>query len=116
MKVTLSLKKNSDFQRLLKKGKWNRGNYLSVYINKNNYTNNYIGIAVSKKGINSVKRNRIKRIIKEAYRSIENDVELGYNIVVAWKTKNRYEEATYMNILIDLKNVLTNLNILKNRG
>ena len=75
MKITLSLKKSSDFQRILKKGKWSSGDYLSIYVVSNSQEVNFLGVAVSKKGLNSVKRNRIKRLIREAYRHSEENLK-----------------------------------------
>ena len=72
MKKTLSLKKSSDFQIVLKKGTWSGGKVLSIYIMQNKKNTNLLGIAVGKKGLNSVQRNRIKRLIRESYRNIES--------------------------------------------
>ena len=113
VKKSLSLKKSSEFQRILKKGKWIRGEYISVYILPNTKNTNYLGIAVRKKGINSVKRNRIKRLIRESYKNTENSVVLGYNIVVVWKSKNKFENATYDNISNDISKCLQKANMIK---
>lgn len=113
MKKTLALKKSSDFQRILKKGSWHSGEYVSIYIMKNVENNNLLGIAVGKKGLNSVQRNRIKRLIREAYRSIENELEIGYNIVVLWRSKNTFEDATFQNIDDDMKKCFRKFKMLK---
>ncbi len=113
MKATLSLKKSSDFQIVLKKGTWSSGKVLSIYVMKNSKNANLLGIAVGKKGLNSVQRNRIKRLIRESYRNIESNLKLGYNIVVLWKSKNSFDDATYDNIEKDLRNGLKKANIVE---
>lgn len=99
----LTLKKNYEFQSVLKKGTWYGGNLLNVYILKNNIGTNHIGVAVGKKvSKSSVKRNRIRRIIKEVYRLEESKINLGINIVIVWKTSCQFELANYNEIKKDL--------------
>lgn len=106
MKKTLALKKTTAFQTILKRGSWQSGDFLSVYKLENNKENNFLGVAVGKKGLNSVKRNKIKRLIREAYRENEENLKTGYSLVVLWRSKNDYSEATYANISTDLKKCL----------
>gem|GEM_PF-140861 len=48
---------------------------------------NALGIAISKKAGNSVRRNRMKRLIKENYRQIEGQVKNGYLFVFTAKAR-----------------------------
>ncbi|MBR4110654.1 MAG: ribonuclease P protein component [Clostridia bacterium] len=102
MKSTLSLKKNNDFQRVLQKGKWYNGKLISIYILKNNKDINFIGIAVGKKAGKAVKRNRIKRVIREAYRKIDPEIIKGNTIVIVWKSKNVYENLKFCTVKEDM--------------
>ena len=61
LKNTKILKKNYEFKYVLNKGKFFKGKQISIIILKTSKTNNYLGIAISKKAANSVYRNRIKR-------------------------------------------------------
>ncbi len=107
MQKTLSLKQSTDFQKILKHGKWINGEYLCVYfLCYSQCENNFLGIAVGKKGLNSVQRNRIKRLIREAYRLKEKEMKVGYQIVILWRNKNQFEMATFQNIYDDLENCL----------
>lgn len=49
MNFTESLKRNSDFQLVYKKGKSYANKYLIMYVMENNRETNRIGISVSKK-------------------------------------------------------------------
>ena len=112
MKKTLKLSKNYEFKRILTKGKYYSGKYLDVFVKKNNKNVNYIGIAVGVKIAKAVKRNRIKRLINENYRLLEENLNTGYNIVFLWKKKMDISNATYSNIKEDMIFVLKKIGAL----
>lgn len=62
------LLKRSQFLTLSKKGEKVHTDYFIAIVLKGNAKNNRLGITVSKKAGNAVKRNRIKRIIREYFR------------------------------------------------
>lgn len=82
MKFSQSLKKNSDFQVVYKKGKSYTNKYFIMYVYENDQTKNRLGISVSKKVGNSVVRHRITRLVRESYRLHENIFNSGLDIVV----------------------------------
>ncbi len=94
----LSLKKSSEFQRLFKSGKWYGDGVLSIYIEKNSKDSNRVGVAVGRKIAKSVKRNRIKRLIKESYRIHEKEINQGYNIIVVCKKDIDVEKINFNEI------------------
>lgn len=49
MKTTKMLKKNYEFKHVLTKGKCYSGQYIKVFIIKNNKSNNFLGLAISTK-------------------------------------------------------------------
>lgn len=106
MKQTITLKKNYEFEKIFSKGKYINGKYICAYMMKNHMNINKIGIAISKKVGKSVQRNRIKRLIRENYRMLENDINLGNNIVFLWKKNTTITDATYKNIEEDMKNII----------
>lgn len=113
MKKTETLKKNYEFKRILTKGKYYSGKYLDIYIINNNTSNsNNIGIAVGVKLAKAVKRNRIKRLIRENYRLIENELNTGFSIVFLWKKKAEISFATFNNIKEDMKSIFKRIGIL----
>lgn len=98
MKKVNTLKKNYEFQNVLKKGKYFVRKHVIVYINKNNKNKNVIGIAVSTKLCNAVKRNHIKRIIREAFYREEKSLKQGYDIVFVWNKKQPVQEINFKDV------------------
>ena len=80
MRFSESLKKNSDFQTVYKKGNSNANKYLVMYIMKNGIGKNRLGISVSKKVGNSIVRHRLTRLIRESYRLQEEKFPCGLDI------------------------------------
>ena len=109
---TDTLKKNYEFRNLFKSGKYYSGNYIDIYIKKNNKQINYIGIAVGVKIAKAVKRNRIKRLIRENYRLLENKMSIGYNIIFICKKNKKIEDVNFYNIKNDIERILKKAEIL----
>ena len=112
MNKTITLKKNYEFKKVLTKGKYYSGKYIEIFVTKNNLKKNFIGIAIGVKIAKAVKRNRIKRLIRENYRLLEKDLKVGYKIVFLWKKKIDISNATFYNIKIDMKNIFERIGIL----
>ena len=106
------LKKNYEFKKVLTSGKYWGGNYLDVFIMKNNLNTNMLGIAVGKKTGNSVKRNFIKRRIRENYRLLEDNLKTGYSLVIMWKKKTCDEKLTFFYIKKDMQKIFEKANLL----
>lgn len=109
---TDTLKKNYEFRNLFKSGKYYSGNYIDIYIKKNNKQINYIGIAVGVRIAKAVKRNRIKRLIRENYRLLENKISVGYNIIFICKKNIKIEDINFYNIKNDMEKILKKAEIL----
>ena len=112
MRKIKTLKKNYEFQNVLSKGKFYIGKQITIYITKNRLDANVIGIAVSTKTCNAVKRNRIKRLIRENYRLIKNDLVQGYNIVFLWNKRDLVENASFEIIQKDMNKLLKKAELL----
>lgn len=73
-------------------------------------------MAVGKKVTkSSVKRNRIRRLIKEAYRLEENKIKIGLNIVIVWKTSCPFELANFHDIKKDIAHCFEKAGIYNNK-
>ena len=88
MRKIKTLKKNYEFKNVLSKGRFYVSRHVIMYVKNNNKNENFIGIAVSTKIGNAVRRNRIKRLIRESYRIEKNNIIKGKDIVFLWN-KNK---------------------------
>lgn len=105
MKNTEILKKNYEIKKVMKYGKFYGGHYLDFFIMPNRTNKNYICVVVTKKTGNSVVRNRIKRKLRENYRLLEENISLGYSVVILWRKTAIAENATFINIKNDFNYV-----------
>ena len=112
MRKIKTLKMNYEFKNVFERGKFYIGKQVSIYILKNKKKVNVIGIAVSTKQCGAVQRNRIKRLIRENYRLIKNDLKQGYDIVFLWSKKGEAKEADYYFIKNDILSSFKRANLL----
>ena len=107
------IKENAEFQRVLKSGKWFSSEYLVLYILNNNKNEKRIGVAVGKKAGKSVVRNRIKRLIREAYRLNEDKIEDGLDIVIVWRSSANVENVNFDEVQKSLLKCLNKADLMK---
>ena len=112
MSKILTLKRNYQFSRAYKKGKFFVGQLMVVYTVKTNGADNHIGISISRKVGNSVKRNRIKRLIKECYRRYLPFISTSWDIVVVARTS--LQIPTYKEIGKEMKFLFKKLGVFDN--
>lgn len=113
MKKTKMLKKNYEFKKVLSKGKYYSGENIEAFIKDNNKNYNFLGLAISVKIGKAVRRNKIKRLIRENYKILEPQIKDGKSIVFLWKKKVDIEKATFENIKSDMNNIFDKANIKK---
>lgn len=83
MLFSAALKDKKGFQRCFRSGRYCSCSFVTAYYFQNGGAGNRVGISVSKKIGNAVKRNRAKRIIRAAYRLNEDKFPIGCDIVFA---------------------------------
>ena len=101
MKTTKMLKKNYEFKQVLTRGKYYSGQYIKVFIMKNNKQNNFLAQKCGKAN----KRNRIKRLLRENYKNLEEKLEKGYSIVFLIKKDVDTDEIDYQKIKKDMNKI-----------
>ena len=93
MKHTVSLKGNRSFRRMYSKGKSTATATLVLYLRRNGAGENRLGLTVGTKVGKAVRRNRIRRRLREIYRLHEAEMRRGWDIVAVART--RAAEASY---------------------
>lgn len=114
MKKTKMLKKNYEFRRVLSKGTYFSGIYIQSVVLKNKKSYNSLGLAISTKLGKAVKRNRIKRLLRENYKILEENIKDGYDIVFLVKKKVNIDELDFKNINQDMKKILKKAEVIMN--
>ena len=76
------LGKNTEFQKVYKKGKSRANKYLVMYVLAGDSGENRYGFSVSKKVGNSVERHRITRLLRESVRKNDVLITEGNKIVI----------------------------------
>ncbi|RXE57809.1 ribonuclease P protein component [Acetivibrio mesophilus] len=109
MKNTVPIKRNTEFLRLYKKGKFYAGRNIVLYVMKNRFGINRLGITVGKKFGKSVKRNRIKRHIRESYRFYEEFIKNGYDLVFVARSSEQMP--AFLDIKKEMKFLLKKLEV-----
>lgn len=106
MKRTKMLKKNYEFRYILTKGKVYFGQFIKIYIIKNNKKCNFIGLAISTKFGKAFHRNRVKRLIRENYKNLEIELKNGYSLVFVMKKGVQPNEIDFYKIRNDMRKLL----------
>lgn len=111
----IKIKLNREFQRIYRKGRYAVSKNLAIYMQPNSYKINRIGITASKKYGKSVKRNRIRRLIRESYHALQDNLKKGYDfIIVARKTEET--DPGYHQILKEMRYLYKRLNVFIERS
>ena len=87
------LKKQTDFQKLFHSGKRVFTPDLTVIFKPSKRT--YFGVSVGKRHGKAVKRNRIKRLLREAFRLTQEEMKGSYQIVFVPKVRDTYSFHAY---------------------
>ena len=92
MKHTVSLKQNHEFRRLYQKGASAASPYLALYCRKTRRPVSRLGLTTGVKLGHAVQRNRVRRRLREIYRTNEHRFVPGWDIVVVARVKSVYAQ------------------------
>ena len=112
MKKTIMIKKNYEFKILFSKGKFYHGEFIHMYIKQTNQDINKFGIAVSKKQGKAVKRNHIKRLIRENYKNLELKMKTGINVLIVINKDKDIKDISFKDIEENFLRTLKKANVL----
>ncbi|MBQ7923876.1 MAG: ribonuclease P protein component [Clostridia bacterium] len=87
------LKKQSDFEKLFKSGKRAFSPTLTLVYKPSDTP--MMGVSVGKRHGKSVQRNRIKRLLREAFRCVTDDIQGCYMVAIVPKVCEEYSFHTY---------------------
>ena len=94
----LRIKKNTDFQRIFNRGKRVFSPCITLlYFPSDSLS---MGIAVSKKHGKAHVRNRIKRLLREAFRNNCDVLEGKYSVIILPKVAEKYEYTDFEKSLV----------------
>ncbi|HLS34761.1 MAG TPA: ribonuclease P protein component [Bacillota bacterium] len=83
MKKMYRIKNNKEFQEVFKRGESFANRQLVIYyLEKRKQKHFRIGLSVGTKIGNAVTRNRIKRYLRESFRSLREDIKPTFDIVI----------------------------------
>ena len=111
MKFTVTLKKNYEFHRLYHKGRSAVTPFLVVYARQSRRPGNRIGFTVSNKLGKAVKRNRVRRRLREIYRLHEGRFVPGTELVIV--ARGRAVTASYRQLEAAFLSACGKLELLK---
>lgn len=109
MKTVQRLLRPSDFQRLYTQGEAVRNRLVVLHYLGNGQQICRVGYSVSKKLGNAVVRNRVKRRLREAVRSLAEGFEPGYDLIISARVGCR--SAEYREIVEAVVNVVARAGI-----
>ena len=101
---SVTLNENRDFRRAYAKGKSRVHRLLVTYVLRNRLGVNRVGFTATKKIGKACRRNRARRVIREAYRILEPQLRQGYDIVFV--ARGATGEVKMQEVLAVMKNQL----------
>jgi ribonuclease P protein component len=87
---------NSQFKAVMARGRRRSNGVLTVYMARNDCEYSRLGVSVGKSRGNAVVRNRLKRLMREAFRQNQEQIPAGFDYVLMisprWPKKSNVEK------------------------
>ena len=96
------LGRRRDFERVLRTACSAADRRFVVYVAGNDLGCTRLGISVGKRIGPAVKRNRVKRLIRESFRLLQHDLPTGLDVLVIARPTDRPSLEAYRHSLLDL--------------
>jgi ribonuclease P protein component len=106
-----SLRRTSEFSRAFREGKTAAGKYVVVHAVANGLEIVRVGFPVGKKMGGAVKRNRIKRLLREAVRLSAAMPTQGYDLVMVPRRRMTNPDLRCSEVVTDLDRALEQLGV-----
>lgn len=106
-----TLKLNKDFKRLYYRGESIVTRSVVIYVQKNRFNKNRLGLTCGKTVGKANKRNRAKRLMRESYRLLADEIKQGYDIVIIARTRILGKKCS--DVLQDVRYAFTKLGMIK---
>lgn len=101
----ITIKKNFEFRRVLTRGKSVNSKNIALYFFPNKLGQVRFGFAIGKKAGKAVSRNRIKRILREAVRITQVNIDTGMDLVFVWKNKISADKVVFFEIKKEIEDL-----------
>ncbi len=101
----LRLRRSFEFARVRRYGRSSSTRLLVLAILQNNLEHNRYGFVVGKRVGKAVVRNRVRRWLREAVRTLEPHLRSGYDVVIIARGPIASPEVTYPDVLETLRSL-----------
>ena len=103
----MRLRKQHEFDHVYKQRVIHHTGPLRIFAATNQLTHPRLGLSVSRKVGNAVTRNKIKRLLREAFRLTQHDLPPGYDFIIVVRKHDTLSLTEYQDLLLSATNVLT---------
>ncbi len=111
MSEMITLKENRDFRRIYNRGRSFASPLLVSYVMKNRVGSVRVGITTGKKVGKAVLRSRARRVIREAYRALAEEISPGFDLVFVARSKTPFVKS--YDVLKAMKKELKDAGVLR---
>ena len=102
-----SVKTSDEFRMIFKTGRFVSNGELVLYTRVNGLPHSRLGVSVSGKSGNSIKRHRFVRLMREVFRLHQHEIRSGTDYVIVVKKNHRLQNVALLTYFNTEKQILT---------